>query len=98
MTITLQIVCFVASILILWRAEPALNRMTCRTHLVLRLAVHLLCVGAVAQIGRIFLFAYVPTATETIMTLGIALLLMCERRLRVLVPPARAPRANHGDA
>lgn len=93
----LQILCIVASIGVLWRAEPALNRMSCDTHIVLRLAVHLLCVGAVAQIGAIWLFSHVPSVPELMMTIGIALLLICERRLRVLVPPPRR-RAPQGDA
>ena len=85
----LQLVCTLASFVVLWRTEPALNRMSCCTHLVLRLAVHLLCVGAVAQIGVVVLFSYVPTVPEVLTTLGLALLLTCERRLRVLVPPPR---------
>lgn len=92
----LQVVCVIASVVVLWRAEPALNRMSRCTHLALRLAVHLLCVGASAQIGAVVLLHHVPSVPEAIMTVGVALLLTCERRMRVLVPPARR-RRTQGD-
>jgi hypothetical protein len=92
----LQALTAVAALLIFARAEPALNRMSAGTPILLRAAMHLLTVGAVATAGCILLFRYVPTAGQAVTTVGIALLLVCERRLRVLVPPRHPGAPGRG--
>lgn len=71
--------------LILWRAEPTLARMDRYTHMSVRLAMWLATVGAVARLGWIMLGG-VPDGISVLMLGGLAMLLMCERRLRILVP------------
>ena len=90
-----QLVACAACAVIAWRTEPALNRMGRCTHILVRFAMHLLLMSAVAQIGAIVLFGQVPGLPAVIMLLGIALLLLCERRVRVLVPLGR-PREARG--
>lgn len=72
------------SVAILWRAEPALARMSGNTHWMIRYAMLLLAGGALGIILGIYGGATVDFATLLILA-GIALLLICERRLRYLV-------------
>ena len=76
----------VALATILMRAEPALNRMTGETQFLVRISMILLAVGALAQAGNIILMDYVPSINELIINAGVAALLCCERRIRVIVP------------
>lgn len=86
--LTLQIIVVVAAVVIVLRAEPALNRMNRSTPILVRLAFYLLTLGAVAEI--LFVLAgRVPTWPTAIMLAGIAAMLFCERRLRLLYPTAR---------
>lgn len=85
----LQVVAAVAAGVILYRAEPALNRMSRQTHIMVRLSMFLLVVGACAQIGAIVLMGCVPSAPEVILFSGVAALLSCERRMRVLIQRPR---------
>jgi len=87
--IALKIVAVCAAGLILYRAEPALNRMSRQTHILVRVSMFLLVVGATAQIGSVVLFGYTPTASEALLLSGVAALLSCERRMRVLIPAPR---------
>lgn len=74
---------FAASV-ILWRAEPALNRMTRTTHWMIRYAMLLIAAGALALCVAII--AGTPPGMDTLLlALGIAMLMLCERRLRYLV-------------
>lgn len=83
-----QIAVIVAAVMIVVRAEPALNRMSRDTPFVVRVAFHLLALGAVAEI--VFIVAGdVPSWPMAIVTLGVAALLVCERRLRLLCPPVK---------
>ena len=83
--IVLQAVVLIASLIILFRTEPALNRMSGRTPVGIRLAFCALAVGAVSMINGIILSGYVPTASSALVTMGVALLLNCERRFRNLL-------------
>lgn len=91
----LQIASALSAFVVLLRAEPALGRMSGATHPVVRISLWLLVVGAAARLGSIVLYGTVPTAYEVITAAGVALLLLCERRIRILVPPGR-PRAHEG--
>ena len=82
----LQIATASASVITLIRCEPAIGRMTCHTHLMVRLSIWLLCVSSLAQVGAITLLGHIPTTPELLLSLGVASLLMCERRMRVLIP------------
>lgn len=84
--LALQVAAAGASGLILYRAEPALNRMTRKTNIMVRMAMFMLVIGSVAQVGSIVLFGHVPTIPEAILFAGVSALLSCERRVRVLVP------------
>lgn len=82
----LQLAAAGASAVILWRAEPALNRMRPGTHLMIRVALYLLVIGAVAQLGGVVL-GQVPSLATVIVLAGVAVLMVFERRLRELLPP-----------
>lgn len=84
----LQSVVLVTASVIIFRAEPALNRMSPGTPLMIRASFHLLTLGAVAEIAFV-LVGDVPSWPAAIMTAGVALLLICEKRLRILCPMPR---------
>lgn len=87
-TMLLQSIVLVAAVIIVWRAEPALNRMSPCTPFLIRVSFLMLAVGAVAEI--VFIFAGdVPSWPTAITSAGVAALLFCERRLRLLCPPQR---------
>lgn len=68
---------------IIWRAEPALARMSPDTHMAVRLAIWTTMVGAVARIWWIATGG-VPDHITVLMLVAFALLISCERRLQVL--------------
>lgn len=72
------------ALLILWRTEPAIARMSKATHWMIRYALLLLAGGAVCVILTIPAGAQIDPLTLIILA-GIALLLSCDRRLRALV-------------
>lgn len=78
----IQAATLIAAVIILTQAEPALNRMGKGTPILIRLSVHLLAVGASAEIGCILFLMEKPTWSTAIITSGIAALLVYERRLR----------------
>lgn len=78
--------------IILWRTEPALARMSRGTHWMIRYALLLLAGGALGIILNIAGGARVDFFTLLILA-GIALLLVCERRLRALL--AQRPGERH---
>lgn len=87
-TLLLQAIVLVAAVVIIVRAEPALNRMSRCTPFLIRSSFHLLTLGAVAEI--VWLVAGdVPSWPTAITLVGVAALLFCERRLRLLCPPPR---------
>lgn len=85
-----QIVGVLACAVIIWRAEPALDRMTPETHLAVRLAIWTTMVGAVARIWWIA-NGGVPDHITVLMLVAFALLISCERRLQVLTRRNRRP-------
>ena len=91
----LSIASAAACAVILWRAEPALNRMTRATPGPVRVAMWLLTVGAAAQLLAITM-GTAPQWPTVLLELGVACLLYCERRLRVLIPPPRKPPRRLG--
>ncbi len=88
MTMLLQIIVVMAAAVIIVRAEPALNRMSRCTPIMVRVAFHLLALGAAAEIVCV-ITGDVPSWPAAIVTLGVATLLFCERRLRLLWPPIK---------
>ncbi len=85
-----QIVGVLACAVIIWRAEPALARMTPETHLAVRLAIWTTMVGAVARVWWIATGG-VPDHITVLMLIAFALLISCERRLQVLARRNRRP-------
>ena len=69
---------------ILWRVEPAIARMNRATHWMIRYAMLLLAGGALGTIGLISIGTRIDPITLFILA-GIALLLLCERRISYLV-------------
>ena len=91
-----QLIGIVLCILILVRAEPALNRMGhASPPLIVRVAFALLASGAVAGIFAIFA-GQVPDTYVLLLTAGTAALTLCKRRIRLLTR-IRPPRKglNH---
>ena len=79
-----NLVGIVTVLLILWRVEPALNRMTASTHWMIRYSMLLVAAGALIMLALIL--AGTPPSFDTLLlALGLAMLLLCERRLRFLV-------------
>lgn len=68
---------------IIWRAEPALARMSPSTHVAVRLAIWATMVGATARLWWIAVGG-VPDSITVLMLIAFALLISCERRLQVL--------------
>ena len=70
--------------LILWRVEPALNRMTAATHWMIRYSMLLVAAGALIML--VMMMTGSPPGFDTLLlAVGVAMLLLCERRLRFLV-------------
>lgn len=95
-TLFLQTIVVLAGAVIVFRAEPALNRMSRATPFMVRVAFHLLALGAAAEIVFV-LFGDVPGWPSAIVTAGVAALLICERRMRLLCPPQKR-RTPHDHA
>lgn len=85
-TLLLQAGVLLAAVVIMVRAEPALNRMSRFTPFTIRTSFLLLTVGAVAEIV-VILDGEVPSWSTAIVVTGVAALLVCERRIRILCPP-----------
>ncbi len=71
---------------ILVRAEPALARMSPCTPWMLRYAFLLLAAGAMAVILMVCTGQVPPAVAILLLTAGLALLLLCDRRMRALLP------------
>ncbi len=84
-TLLLQAIVLMAASIVVVRAEPALNRMSKSTPFLVRVSFHMLTLGAIAEI--VFVLAGgIPAWQSAITTAGIAALLFCERRMRILFP------------
>lgn len=87
-----QLVTLLACALIFWRTEPVLNRCHfTQTAFLINVAFYMLTVGSLVLGGSV-LFGSVPSWPTTILTVGIAMLLLCERRVRVLFRSSRPKR------
>lgn len=83
-TLLLNVAALACAGLILWRTEPAMARMGAATHWMIRYAMLLLAGGAAAIILAVVSGARIDFPT-LLMLAGIALLLLCDRRLRYLI-------------
>lgn len=81
----LQIIALIAGGIILWRSEPALNRMGPGTPTLIRLAFLLLTLGAIALVIYV-LAGNIPDSATVLLTAGLAMLLFCERCMHILLP------------
>lgn len=88
-----NLIALASAALILWRAEPAIARMGCKTHWMIRYAMLLLAGGALGVIIIVLSGANVDFITLLIL-LGLALLLICDRRLRYLINRTGARHAT----
>lgn len=86
-----NIVGLIAAMLILWRAEPAINRMDASTHWMIRYSMLLLAAGALA-LSVTIMAGTTPGYDTLFLALGIAMLLLCERRMRFLIHPKKGER------
>lgn len=97
MNATAQVLLLLACLLIIYRAEPALNRMGEDTPLSLRVAFLLLSVSAAGGI-LYTLIGHIPDWLTVLFAVGAAALLFCERRIKVLTrcrfkqPKGKGPR------
>ena len=82
--LTLQTLGFIAAAVIFWRAESVSNLMAPGCRLLVRVAFWLLTVGAAAFAVRIWQ-GYTPTAGAALAFMGMALLLISERRVRAIL-------------
>lgn len=87
----LQWAAMLACAVIFTRAEPAINRMYTGTPILLVIAMHFLTVGPVGVIGSILIYDTVPDLASVISLIGVAALLVCERRVRVLTGALTKP-------
>lgn len=85
----LDLIGLTVAALILWRTEPALNRMSTTTHWMIRYALLLMAAGALALLLSI-LAGQTPSFPTLLLASGLALLLICERRLRYLLTHPRS--------
>ena len=85
-----QAVALAACGVIFWPAEPALNRMCCRTFRLIYSAFYLLTVGAFGFACWI-LAGYVPAWPVIGLVVGVALLLVCERRVKIFMRLPKLP-------
>ena len=75
-----QLLALAACLVIIAVTEPAINRMSCRSPLVLRIGFWLICVAAAGAVLDILL-GNVPPWSAVIGAVGIAALLIGERRV-----------------
>lgn len=92
-TLALNLAAALCAGLILWRTEPALARMGEGTHWMIRYALLLLAAAALGFLLAIANGAMVDFLT-LLMLAGIAMLLLCERRLRYLTNHRRNHHAQ----
>lgn len=75
-----QVIAVISCALILYKVEPKLNKMGRLTSHKVRIAVHQLLLGSVAELWLIAAHAHVPSLSELLLLVGIALWLECDRR------------------
>jgi len=84
LNLILQTLGLTASAMIFLRVEPILNQMSANCRLIIRIAFWLLAVGSAALIVAITQ-GYCPSLPSLLPLIGMALLLMGERRLKGLL-------------
>lgn len=89
MNATANLAALLFAALILFRAEPAIARMSPCTPWMLRYAFLLLAAGALAVILMVCTGQVPPAVAILLLTAGLSLLLLCDRRMRALLPPNR---------
>lgn len=85
--VVLKAIVVFAGCMIIIHIEPALNQMSLGTPFLKRLAFQLLALGASAEVVCV-IDGNVPDWSSTIVTVGIAVLLLCERRQKLSRPLA----------
>jgi hypothetical protein len=85
----LQFSTVAACALIVVRTEPALNRMHRATPLLVRLSFYQLAVAASAEALAVASFCHVPSWREALLAGGVATLMLCERRIRLISHASR---------
>lgn len=89
----LQLVVVLSSSVVLFLAEPACDRMSPCTPLIVRISFHFLAVGAAANLVWILMLDDKPNWPEAIIVAGIALMLVCDRlRPRSAADRRRTPQ------
>ena len=84
-----RILTAIACLIVLARTEPALNRMCGATDLFVRVSFWQMAVAASIELLSILFYGYAPGWRECLLSSGLALLLLCERRIRMLTRIAR---------
>lgn len=93
-TLILQALTLGGAAVTLLRAEPVLNKCGPQTPVVIRASFYLLSVAALWQLAGI-ITGDVPTVPACLLFDGVAALLLCERRLRLLCPVRRVNGGRH---
>lgn len=92
--LSLQLVTLAACAVIVTRSDPALNRMSRQTPILLRISMWLLLLGALGESGAIVFYGHIPTTPVVLAFTGMATLMVCERRLRALTGPLARRRLD----
>ena len=79
-----QLVGLITAIIIFWRAEGIINQMSKECIMLIRLAFWLMVVGSFGM-TIIIMQGYVPPVMVLLMTAGLALLLITERRITIIL-------------
>lgn len=87
-SLILQALTLAGATVTLFRAEPALDKCGPKTPVMIRASFFLLAVAALWQVAGIAT-GDVPTIPACLLFDGVAALLVCERRLRLLCPVTR---------
>lgn len=86
-----QMIGLVACSVVIWRVEPALNRMGPGTHDSVRVALWMALLGSIAHIWWILIENNAPDWLSISALTSFAGLVLCERRIRVLTRRSRTP-------
>lgn len=80
----IQAITTVSCLIVLARTEPALNRMCGATDMFIRVSFWQMAVVAAIELLSLLFYAYTPGWRECLLSSGLAMLLLCERRIRLL--------------
>lgn len=82
MAIALQVVTAISAALIFWRAESVINHMSRACSHLIRVSFWVTAVGALSVVATIALCDHKPHPAESMMIVGLAMLLVGDRRAR----------------